>query len=65
MTCGIVVPVDAEFLEEVILDNVAWLRRADRQQLANDPRFAAAIYRTALNEGIMDNVVFREPVASD
>ncbi len=65
MTCGIVVPVDAEFLEEVILDNVAWLRRADRQQLANDPRFAAAIYRTALNEGIMDNVVFREPVVSD
>jgi hypothetical protein len=65
MTCGTVVPVDAELLEEVILDSLAWLRRADLEQLADDPRFAMAIYRAALNEGIMDNVVFREPVVSD
>lgn len=62
MTCGVVVPVDASLLEEVVLESVAWLRHAGLDQLADDPRFATAIYRTALNEGVMDTVVFQEPV---
>jgi hypothetical protein len=44
MTCGVVVPVDAELLEEVMLYSLAWLRHAHPEQLADDPRFAAALY---------------------
>jgi hypothetical protein len=62
ITCGVVVPVDAALLEEVVLDSLAWLRHDDPQQLADDPRFAAAIYRAALDAGIMDSVVFKEPI---
>jgi hypothetical protein len=61
MTCGVVVPVDAEILEDVMLDSPAWLRNADPHQLADDPRFAAAIYRSAIDAGIMDCVEFKEP----
>lgn len=62
MTCGVVVPVDVALLEEVMLDSLAWLRHADPQQLADDLRFAAAVYRGALDAGIMDSVVFKEPI---
>jgi hypothetical protein len=62
MTCGIVVPVDAELMEDVLLDSVAWLQHAGLDQVADEPRFAAAIYRGALDVGIMDSVVFEEPL---
>jgi hypothetical protein len=62
MTCGAVVPVDAELMEEALFDNMTLLHHTEPEQLANDPRFAAAIYRSALSAGIMDHVVFREPV---
>ena len=65
MTCGVVVPVDAELLEDVMLDSLTWLRNADPDQLADDPRFAAAIYRSALDAGIMESVVFKEPITAD
>lgn len=65
MTCGVVVPVDSDLLEEILLDNVAWLRNVDLPQVPNDPRFATAIYRAAIEAGIMDNVVFREPAMAD
>lgn len=60
MTCGVVVPVDSDLMEQIVLDSRAWLRHADPEQLADDPRFATAIYRTALSEGVMDGVVFQE-----
>ena len=44
MTCGIVVPVDRNLIEEVTLDPLAW-RRGDPEHVAQDPRFAIAIYR--------------------
>jgi len=37
------------------------MRHANLNQLADDPRFAMVVYRTALNRGIMDSVVFQEP----
>jgi hypothetical protein len=61
MTCGVVVPVDVELMEEVFDDVFAWLRHDDPDRLASDPRFATAIYRSAITAGIMDGVEFREP----
>ena len=60
MTCGVVIPVDVELIEEALVDGAAWLRHAHPSQLADDPRFATAIYRSAIDVGIMDNVVFQE-----
>jgi hypothetical protein len=60
MTCGVVVPVDAELLEDIMRDSTTWLRTANPDQLADDPRFAAAIYRSAVDAGIMDRIEFTE-----
>ena len=60
MTCGVVVPVDAELMEEVVVDTHTWLQRSEPNQWADDHRFAAAIYRTAIEAGIMDSVEFKE-----
>jgi hypothetical protein len=64
ITCGLVVPVDAELMEDVLLDSAAWLRHAEPDKMADDPRFAKAIYRAALYAGTMDQVVFQEPAMS-
>ena len=42
-------------LEEVTLDMLAW-RRSDPERVAEDPRFALAIYRAAIDSGILNNV---------
>lgn len=64
MTCGVIVPVDAKLIEDALYDSTAWLSDADPQRLADDPRFAAAIYRNAIHTGIMENVVYQEPAAA-
>ena len=55
MSCGVVVPVYRELIEEVALDMLAW-RRGDPERVAQDPRFAIAIYRAAIDSGILNNV---------
>jgi hypothetical protein len=55
MSCGVVVPVYRELLEEVTLDMLAW-RRGDPEHVAEDPRFAIAIYRAVIDSGILNNV---------
>jgi hypothetical protein len=55
MSCGVIVPVYPELLEEVALDTMAW-RRSDPERVAEDPRFALAIYRAAIDSGILNNV---------
>ena len=55
MSCGVVVPVYRELLEGVTLDMLAW-RRGDPERVAEDPRFALAIYRAAIDSGILNNV---------
>jgi len=55
MSCGVVVPVYRELIEEVSLDMLAW-RRGDPERVAEDPRFAIAIYRAAIESGILNNV---------
>jgi hypothetical protein len=57
MTCGAVVPVDRDLIEEVTLDTLAW-RRGNPEQVAQDPRFAIAIYRAAIDSGMMGGVTY-------
>jgi len=55
MSCGVVVPVYREMMEEVALDMLAQ-QRGDPERVAQDPRFALAIYRAAIDHGILNNV---------
>ena len=55
MSCGVVVPIYRELIEEVALDMLAW-RRGDPEHVAQDPHFAIAIYRAAIDTGSMNNV---------
>ena len=59
MTSGIIVPVDREVLEEVF-DEVLPRVRGLPDQVANDRRFATAIYRTAVVRGLMERIGFEE-----
>jgi hypothetical protein len=59
MTCGVIVPVDYDLMEQVVIGGVAWHRHADLQRIADDPRFATAIYRVAISGAVMDRVVFQ------
>jgi hypothetical protein len=61
MTCGVIVPVDEDLMTQVVSDGIAWLPHSDLDRLADDPRFATAIYRAAISEGIMDYVTFQQP----
>ena len=55
MSCGVIVPVYRELIDEVALDMLAW-RRSDPEHVAQDPRFALAIDRAAIDTGVMSNV---------
>ncbi len=59
MTSGIIVPVDREGLEEV-LDPVLPRVRGEPDQVANDRRFATALYRIAVANGLMERISFEE-----
>jgi hypothetical protein len=53
----VVVPVDGDLIEEVTLDTLAW-RRGDPEHVAQDPRFAIAIHRAAIDSGTMGGVAY-------
>jgi len=57
MTCGVIVPVNRNLVEEATLDTLAW-RRGNPEHVAQDPRFAMAIYRAAIDTGVMENVAY-------
>ena len=60
MTCGVIVPVDAMLLDEVF-EEVLGRIRGEADAIANDRRFATAIYRRAVLEGLMDQVSLIDP----
>jgi hypothetical protein len=64
MTSGIIVPVDREVMVEV-LDEVLPRVRGTPEQVANDRRFATAIYRAAVAQGLMEGIGFEETQPSD
>jgi hypothetical protein len=55
MTARIVVPVTPH-LSKKVFDRTPALRRAERDVLAGDPRFAIGIYRAAVATGAMASV---------
>jgi hypothetical protein len=57
ITSVVVVPVDLPMLEDILTDVLA-CRHANPERIGDDLRFAAAIYRAALDTGVMDDVVF-------
>jgi hypothetical protein len=57
MSSGAFAPVTRELLEEVLLDRLAF-RRGAPHEVAEDPRFAIAIYRAAIDSGMMERVAF-------
>jgi hypothetical protein len=57
MTCGVVVPVTDDIVDDVLTDALAW-RHSDLSMLAEDPKFATAIYRAAVDYRIMDCVAY-------
>jgi hypothetical protein len=61
MTSGIVVPLNQDTLDEISADFLDLLASHHIQsaRLADDPRFATAIYRAALDQGVMADVVFQ------
>ena len=65
MTCRVIVPVNVELIDDALYHSTAWLPHADPQRLADNPRFATAIYHTAIETGIMDNVVLLVPAMAN
>ncbi len=59
MTSGAIVPVDAELIEEVF-DEVQGRVRGEPDVIANDRRFATAIYRMAVLSGALDQIGLAE-----
>jgi hypothetical protein len=60
MTCGVIVPIDYELMEDVVLSGMGWMGHTDPAHLADDPRFATAVYRAAVKGRVMERVEFRE-----
>jgi hypothetical protein len=56
ITSGVIVPINRSMLEDVLSDVLA-CRHSDPKRVGDDPRFASAIYRAALDRGIMEEVV--------
>lgn len=60
MTAGVVVPVDLDFLASAIA-SAPHLMRKPQAEAIDDWRFAEAVYREAIAEGIMEDVEYRDP----
>lgn len=60
MTAGVLVPFEIEMLEDVLCE-APQLGRKTPAAVADDRRFAEAIYRIALAEGIMEQVTYQDP----
>jgi hypothetical protein len=53
LTCGVVVPVDIRGVLDTIAECSGWMSQRD-EDFTEDPRFATAIYRTAIELGSTD-----------
>jgi hypothetical protein len=60
MTAGVGMPVDLALLKDV-LESVPPLLRKSGAEAIEDRRFAEAIYRTAIADGIMEGVTYLDP----
>ncbi len=60
MTAGVSVPLDGVLLMRVIARSPL-LARMDSDEAVQDRRFAEAIYREAIDAGVMERVRFQDP----
>jgi len=56
----VIVPIDLELMEDAIAE-LPQLRRKLVAEAVDDRRFAEAIYRVAIANGIMEQVAYRDP----
>jgi hypothetical protein len=61
MTAGVNVPIDLGLLADIHHQLPRHLGEEEMSTLIDDRRFAEAIYRVALADGIMDRVMYRDP----
>jgi hypothetical protein len=61
MTAAVGVPFNGGLLED-ILDEVPQLGRRRADELADDRRFAEAVYRIALQSGLTEKIVYLDPL---
>jgi hypothetical protein len=61
MTAGVYVPFDLGMLQDVDAELPRSLGERQLTTLLDDRRFAEAIYRIALADGVMDRVVYQDP----
>jgi hypothetical protein len=62
MTAGGGIPVSAPLIERTV-ESVPQLLRKKPAQLCDDPRFTEALYRTAVEGGVMEGVRYVDPPA--
>jgi hypothetical protein len=65
VTCGVMMPVDLGIMTSVFYEVIPRLNHHTIEQICQDRRFAETIYRTAMAEGVMDEIAFRDPIAED
>jgi hypothetical protein len=61
VTAGVQAPLDLELLEDALAE-VPYLRRKPLAQVADDRRFAEAVYRVALADGVLERIAFADPL---
>jgi hypothetical protein len=57
MSSGVIVPLTPAMVETVMQATQAW-HSSTPEQLAQDRRFATAVYRAAIDRNIMANVAY-------
>lgn len=60
MTCGLAIPLSVTLLA-LAFGNLPNVTSTSRRELLDDPRFAALIYRSAIESGTMETVQFMGP----
>jgi hypothetical protein len=60
MTSGVGVPFDSDLLDEVV-DSTPQLLRKPCAEAIGDRRFAEAVYRAAIADGVMEGLTYQDP----
>lgn len=63
MTAGVGMPVDLVLLTSAI-ESAPQLLRKSRVEAIEDRRFAEAVYRAAIEDGIMEDVIYQDPASA-
>lgn len=63
MTAGVMVPLEIEILKEVCMLLPQRVANSNLSRVADDRRFAEAVYKVALADGVTDRVGYLDPAA--